>query len=98
MRRVDEIYKRTLLDPAVPRRGDFAAIVRDHHRTETGLVVQVLNDPHLAESYCAECGQKVTEYFVEVHSPLWATVPGPHFYPISWLRRVQPLSGAARRH
>ena len=88
---IDEVYKRHALAPDVPRRGDLAAIVRDHHHTETGLTVRVVNDPHWAEVYCAECGQKVVEYFVEVHSDVWKTLPGPHFYPVSWLRRVRRM-------
>lgn len=87
---LDEVYKRTLLEQGVPRRGDIAEIVRDHHRTETGMLVEVVNDPHRAEVNCAECGQKIVEYIVEVRSsdPKFASVPGPHFYPIGWLRRV----------
>lgn len=88
-RHLDEIYKRDLLDADVPRRGDLAAIVRDHHRTETGMLVEVVNDPHECEQYCAECGQKVVGMFVEVKSSTFASVPGPHFYPIDWLRRVR---------
>lgn len=87
---VDEIYKRRLLAAETPRRGDFAEIVRDHHRSETGLLVRVVNDPHWCEQYCAECGQMVVDYFVEVESPQFAAVPGPHFYPVKWLRRFDP--------
>jgi hypothetical protein len=87
---VSEIYKRTQLAADVPRKGDIAAIFRDHHRNETGLEVKVVNDPHLCEQYCHECGQKVVEYFVEVESPefLATGTPGPYFYPIGWLKRV----------
>jgi hypothetical protein len=85
---ISEIYKRDLLDADCPRRGDFAEIVRDHHRTETGLVVEVVNDPHWSEQYCAECGQKVVEMFVEVRSKAFAGTPGPHFYPLRWLKRI----------
>jgi hypothetical protein len=87
---IDEIYKRRLLDESTPRRGDMAEIVRDHHRSETGLLVEVVNDPHHCENYCAECGQLVVGYFVEVvcNHPRFTAVPGPHFYPIEWLRRV----------
>jgi hypothetical protein len=89
IRHLDEIYKRDLLDADIPRRGDLAEIVRDHHRTETGMLVEVVNDPHKCEQYCAECGQKVVDYFVEVRSHAFAAIPGPHFYPIKWLRRVR---------
>ncbi len=86
-----EVYKRTRLAQQTPRRGDHAEIVRDHHRTETGLVVRVLNDPHLADVTCAECGQVIREFIVEVAGshPAWDGVPGPHFYPIDWLRRIK---------
>lgn len=89
--RIGEIYKRGSLAEDTPRRGDYAAIERDHHRTETGLVVRVLNDPHLADVTCAECGQMVREFIVEVAGshPSWDGVPGPHFYPIGWLRRIR---------
>lgn len=87
---LDEVYKRDLLDPDVPRRGDAAEIARDHHRTETGMRVVVVNDPHRCEQYCAECGQKVVDYFVEVESAELSKsgVPGPYFYPVKWLKRI----------
>lgn len=91
---LDEVYKRRLLDEATPRRGDMAEIVRDHHNTETGALVRVVNDPHECVVYCADCGQRVEGYFVEVEAfniARFAAIPGPHFYPIDWLRRV-PLS------
>jgi hypothetical protein len=90
---LDEVYKRRLLDEATPRRGDVAEIVRDHHRTETGALVRVVNDPHECVVYCADCGQRVEGYFVEVEpvdvslAVKVAAVPGPHFMPIDWLRR-----------
>jgi hypothetical protein len=91
--RVHEIYKRTRLGQDTPRIGDFAEIVRDHHNDESGLIVRVLNDPHLADVICAQCGQTVREFIVEVAGshPKWDGVPGPHFYPITWLRRLGPL-------
>lgn len=88
---IDEIYKRTLLAPDCPRRGDIAAIVKDHHRTETGALVRVVNDPHKDSQRCYECGQLVTGYFVEVESGIWPRGGGPYFYPITWLRRVLPI-------
>lgn len=89
--RIDEVYKRTLLGNECPRRGDLAAIVKDHHKTETGALVRVVNDPHKDSQRCFECGQLVTGYFVEVESNLWPHAAGPYFYPIGWLRRVIKL-------
>jgi hypothetical protein len=86
---VQEIYKRDLLDQDCPRRGDLAEIVRDHHNNERGMVVQVVNDPHWSEQYCADCGQKVVEWFVEVRAAFFASTPGPYFYPIRWLKRAK---------
>lgn len=90
--RVGEIYKRGRLADDTPRLGDYAEIVRDHHNDETGLVVRVLNDPHLADVRCAQCGEMIREFIVEVAGshPKWDGVPGPHFYPIGWLRRIGP--------
>lgn len=86
---LDEIYKRDRLDADTPRRGDRAEIVRDHHSTETGMEVKVVNDPHKCELYCAECGQMIVEYAVEVESPHFKPIPGaPFFYPLKWLRRI----------
>ena len=89
---LDEIYKRELLGPDIPRRGDLAEVIRDHHRTETGLLVQVMNDPHRSVVYCHECGQEIVEHIVEVHSnnPAWQDKAGPWFYPIRWLKRIDP--------
>lgn len=88
---LDEIYKRTLLDADVPRKDDIAEIVRDHHKSETGMLVEVINDPHRMRMMCAECGQWIVDYFVEVRSTqgIFARVPGPHFMPITWLRRTR---------
>jgi hypothetical protein len=91
---LDEVYKRTLLEQSTPRRGDVAEIVRDHHRTEKGALVRVVNDPHECVVYCADCGQRVEGYFVEVE-PLEVALavnaakqPGPYFMPVAWLKRV----------
>lgn len=94
---LSEIYKRTLLDATVPRRGDVCEVVRDHHNDETGLIVVVVNDPHYCENTCADCGQLVTGYFVEVqvNHPKFKSIPGPHFYPIAWLRRKPDLRKVA---
>lgn len=86
----DGVYFRRLLSPEVPRRGDEAAVVRHHCVPETGRVVKVVNDPHFGDGFCSSCGQKVADYFVEVECAEWG--PGPHFVPITWLRRVLPLA------
>jgi len=88
-----EVYKGERLDADVPRLGDFAEVRNDHgHALETGLLVRVVNDPHHAEASCAICGQTVVGWFVEVQSnhPSFAAVPGPHFYPLQWLKRFDP--------
>jgi hypothetical protein len=90
-----EVYKRTLLSPEVPRRGDRAVIVQDHHRTETGMRVRVVNDPHFVKQTCGECGNDLLDWFVEVEPDEGHEVvgqAGPYYYPIRWLRRVLPLN------
>lgn len=86
---LSEIYKRTLLDAETPRRGDVCEVIRDHHGDETGLIVVVVNDPHYCVNTCADCGQEIKGYFVEVQSdnPKFKETPGPHFYPLAWLKR-----------
>jgi hypothetical protein len=78
----------------VPRPGDLAEIRRGHCRAnaEAGLLVQVMGAPHLCFAQCADCGSEILEYQVEVHSddPHWQKTPGPWFYPIRWLRRLDP--------
>ncbi|HEY1723974.1 MAG TPA: hypothetical protein VGF89_01020 [Steroidobacteraceae bacterium] len=77
----------------LPRKDDLAEIRRSHCVAESGLLLQVVGDPHLCYCQCADCGQEVTEYFVEVYSPCaqwWFKTPGPWFYPIDWLKRVDP--------
>lgn len=86
----DEVYFRRLLSPETPRRGDTAAVVRHHCQPETGRLVKVVNDPHRGTAFCKHCGTEVLDYFVEVECPDWG--PGQHFVPITWLRRVLPLS------
>lgn len=95
----EAIYKERLLPPDCPRKGDRAAIVRDHHRDVTGLEVRVVNDPHYADIFCHNCGQKITDWIVEVQhdDPRFPPSGGPYFMPVSWLRRILPLSIAARR-
>jgi hypothetical protein len=90
-----DVYKRSLLDMDVPRRGDLAEVRCDHHKTETGLIVHVVNDPHYNRQYCHECGEHIDGYFVEVVSPAWDGQPGPHFYPVKWLKRIDPKDYAA---
>jgi len=96
-RHLDEIYKRRLLADETPRRGDIARVVRDHHRSETGMLVRVVNDPHECEVHCHECGQRVYGFFVEVEPTEPILIPGtglvcagPYFYPLEWLRRANP--------
>lgn len=89
-----EIYKTPRLhETQLPRSGDLAEIRRSHCTPESGLVVQVKGDPHLCYCVCAECGQEVTEHFVEVwarEAAWWFKTPGPWFMPIKWLRRIDP--------
>jgi hypothetical protein len=89
-----EIYRTPRPHEAeLPRRGDLAEVRRSHCQPESGLLVQVMNEPHLALVQCADCGASVTEYIVEVHSdhPDWQKTPGPWFYPIRWLKRIDPI-------
>lgn len=78
----------------LPRPGDLAEVRRGHCKAnaESGLLVQVMGKPHRCFCQCADCGQEVTEYFVEVHAdmPQWLGTPGPWFYPIKWLKRIDP--------
>lgn len=78
----------------IPRVGDLAEVRRGHCKAnaEAGLLVQVMGNPHLCFCQCADCGQEVTEYFVEIHSDHaeFQKTPGPWFYPITWLKRIDP--------
>lgn len=93
-----EIYKRPRPhEIELPRTGDIAEIRRGHCRAnaESGLLVQIVGEPHRCFCQCADCGQDVTEYFVEVHVDVkdfahWHRTPGPWFYPIGWLKRIDP--------
>jgi hypothetical protein len=94
MRR-SEVYKTPRPhEVELPRRGDLAEVKRGHCRAnaEAGLLCQVVGDPHLCETNCADCGVKVVDFFVEVHSddPHWQKTPGPWFMPIGWLKRIDP--------
>lgn len=89
----DEIYRAPRAhEVTVPRTGDIAELVRDHCQKDTGLLVQVVGDPHRAVAYCHKCGQRVDEFFVEVYSEYegWRGTPGPWFVPIAWLKRIDP--------
>ncbi|HZP86604.1 MAG TPA: hypothetical protein VFB54_07265 [Burkholderiales bacterium] len=78
----------------LPRPGDLAEVRRSHCKAnaEAGLLVQVMGKPHWCYCNCADCGLAITEYFVEVHCDLreWQGTPGPWFYPIDWLKRIDP--------
>lgn len=89
-------WKSHLLLPETPRKGDKAAVVKDHHRTETGALVKVLDDPVFAHIVCNDCGQEVPCYAVEVQLlDDLGREPPPGInifaYPIGWLQRVLPL-------
>jgi hypothetical protein len=83
----------------LPRAGDHAEIRRDHCQPETGLVVRVFGDPHLCVARCHKCGQRIEEWMVEVfarHEPWQRLAPGgPYFYPIAWLKRIDPADPAS---
>jgi hypothetical protein len=92
---VSEVYKKPRQhEVELPRLHDLAEVRRGHCNAneDAGLLVQVMGDPHLCETNCAYCGQKVVEYFVEVHTsePKWQLTPGPWFMPIRWLKRLDP--------
>lgn len=78
----------------LPRAGDIAEILRGHCRAnaEAGMLVQVMGKPHLAFAQCADCASEIKEFLVEVHcdDPHWQKTPGPWFYPIGWLKRIDP--------
>lgn len=76
----------------MPRTGDLAEITRTHCTQQSGLLVQVVGEPHRCYCVCAECGIATTEYFVEVWTPepSWFKTPGPWFMPLAWLKRIDP--------
>ena|SRR5579863_2586259 len=94
MRRLDVYKVPRPHEVDLPRTWDLAEVRRGHCRAnaEAGLVCQVVGEPHFCYCNCADCGQAVTEYFVEVHSsdPHWQKTPGPWFMPIRWLKRIDP--------
>jgi len=101
-----EIYKTPRPhEVELPRTWDLAEIKHGHCRAnaEAGLLVQVVGEPHLCFAQCADCGSELEEYFVEVHSsdPHWHKTPGPWFYPLRWLKRIDatdPVQYARVRH
>lgn len=98
-----EFWKSHLLSPDIPRKGDKAAIVKDHRSsgtgctsTETGALVKVTNDPILGVVHCTDCGGKVDEWVVEVQllDDLGREPPEGMYlfaYPVKWLQRVLPM-------
>ena len=94
-----EFWKSHLLLPETPRRGDTAAVVKDHHGVETGLLVKVTNDPVFGSIYCNDCGQRVDDWVVEIQvlDDMGREPPeGIHVYayPVKWLQRVLPMGHA----
>ena len=64
-----EVYKTPCPhEVGVPRTGDLAEVRRGHCRanSEAGLLCQVVGEPHWCYCLCADCGQEVTDWFVEV--------------------------------
>lgn len=91
-----EFWKGHLLLPETPRKGDKAAVVKDHHATETGLLVKVTNDPVFGTIYCNDCGGRVDSWVVEVQvlDDMGREPPegvNVFAYPVKWLQRVLPL-------
>lgn len=89
-------WKSHLLLPETPRKGDKAVVVKDHHRTETGLLVKVLDDPVFSSVNCNECGNPVEAWVVEIQllDELGREPPpgiNVYAYPVKWLQRVLPL-------
>lgn len=101
-----EFWKSHLLCPDVPRKGDKAAIVRDHRSsqlgctsTETGALVKVVNDPILGRIRCTDCRGLIDDWVVEVQllDDLGREPPPGMYlfaYPIAWLQRILPLGHA----
>ena len=90
-----QFWKSHLLLPETPRKGDKAVVVKDHHKTETGLLVKVTEDPIFGTIYCTDCGQRVDDWVVEVLplDNLGREIEGMNLfaYPVKWLQRVLPL-------
>jgi hypothetical protein len=74
------------------RPGDLAELTRSHCKQETGLLVQIVGEPHLCYCLCAYCQQPVTDWFVEIFTthPDWQKIPGPWFAMVKWLKRIDP--------
>lgn len=79
----------------LPRTNDLAEITRSCCKAESGLIVQVVGEPHKCFAQCADCGAEWVAHFVEVTTSAdyglgWFKTPGPWFMPIDWLRRIDP--------
>jgi hypothetical protein len=88
-------FKGHLLLPQTPRRGDKAAVVKNHCVALTDLMVKVRDDPVFSEVTCIHCGGKEKGWMVEVlllddmgHEP-----EGEYVFamPVKWLQRVLPI-------
>lgn len=92
MRRSDVYKTPRPHEVELPRTGDLAEIRRSCCKPESGLLVQVVGDPHYCYCQCADCGAEWSGHFVEVTTdyPQWFMTPGPWFYPLDWLRRIDP--------
>lgn len=84
-----EVYKDPRPHEQVPTIGDFAEIIRDHHNDLTGMVVEVVNEPHKAEVFCSNCGQALVDWLVEIrhNDARYPAANGPYYYPIHWLKK-----------
>jgi hypothetical protein len=95
---VDQFWKHHQLDKETPRKGDLAAVVKDHHARETGLLVRVTNDPIFGTIYCDECGARIDDVVVEIElvDHLGRALEGEHLsaYPSKWLQRILPIGHA----
>ena len=92
---VAQFWKGHQLRPETPRKGDLAAVVKDHHKRETGLLVRVTNDPIFGTIYCDECQHRIDGWCVEIElvDHLGRALEGEHLsaYPVDWLQRVLPI-------
>jgi hypothetical protein len=98
-----EFWKSHLLCPDTPRKGDKAAIVKDHRSsksgctsTETGALVKVTNDPILGRIRCTDCQGLIDDWVVEIMllDDLGREPPEGAYlfaYPVAWLQRILPL-------
>jgi hypothetical protein len=91
-----EFWKGHLLAPQTPRKGDKAAIIKDHHGNETDALVKVTDDPVYGTIICHDCGQEVKGWVCEIQllDDLGREPPpgvNVYAYPLNWLQRVLPL-------